>query len=208
MIFIGIKKKTISYIVLAVILSLLVLSIYNSARIAENENRYQSVLSVTRMFEDTNFIAYMADEEAQRESRNIEVFDIAKGEVIRRTPLSLDLQNEVLTYVKSIKSLYTKAVPFPQKGYVIRVPFDPPVTVNLKPLAESGIKTLDQVFIIVSDREAPIMLVLDSKLRPYFYTFSASIQPLLDYLKINPEELSSPSPSPSPTQAPASTSGE
>jgi hypothetical protein len=101
---------------------------------------------------------------------------------------SVDIQNEVFNYVKTIKGLYTKVMPFPEKGYVIRVPFDTPMKVDQKLLNKSGIKVLDSVFIILSDKEAPIMLILDSQERPYFYTFNASVQPLLDYVKLKPEE--------------------
>lgn len=190
MIFITVKKKTLGIIVLVIILCLIGVTIYSSARIAQNENKYQSVLGITRMFDDTHFITYMSDvseEEAQREKPNVEVFDISRGEVVVKKPLNADIQNEVFNYVKTIKSLYTKVMPFPEKGYVIRVPFDPARAVDIKLLNDAGIKTLDSVFIIVSDKEAPIILVLDSQRRPYFYTFNASVKPLLDYLKIKPE---------------------
>ncbi len=79
-------------------------------------------------------------------------------------------------------------MPFPEKGYVIRIPFEKPIKVDQKLLNKSGIKAVDSVFIIVSDKEAPIMLILDGQEKPYFYTFNASIQPLLDYVKLNPED--------------------
>ncbi len=191
MIFISVKRKTLGFIVLAIILCLVAVSIYSTVKIAQNENKYQSVLNMTRMFEDTHFIAYISDVEAQRESQGIEVFDIGKSEVISKAPLTADIQNEVFNYVKAIDKLYTKVMPFPEKGYVIRVPFEPPMNVKVKLLNESGIKTLDSVFIIISDKEAPILLVLDSQRRPYFYTFKASVQPLLDYVKLKPQAKAS-----------------
>lgn len=188
MIFIGIKRRTLGFIVLAIILCLVAVTIYSTVRIAQNENKYQSVLGIARMFEDTHFIAYISDEEAQQDKQNIEVFDIGKGQVILRAPLNADIQNEVFNYVNSIKGLYTKAVPFPEKGYVIRVPFDPPMNVKVKLLNDIGIKSLDSVFIIISEKEVPLLLVLDNQRRPFFYTFNASIQPLLDYVKLIPQQ--------------------
>jgi len=187
MLFISIKKKTMGLFLAAVILCLVAVIIYTAVRVSYNENKYQSVLAMTQMFDDTHFIAYISNVEAHKEKRNIEVFDIAKGEVIRSEPSNIDIQNEVFNYVKSIKSLYTKVMPFPDKGYVIRVPFDTPMKVDQKLLLESGIKAVDSIFIILSDKEAPIMLILDSQERPYFYTFNASVQPLLDYVKLKPE---------------------
>lgn len=188
MLFISIKKKTLGLVALVIILCLVVVSIYGIVKIAQNENKYQSVLVMARMFEDTHFIAYISDEEARSEKPAIEVFDIGKGEIISKTPLTSDVQNEVFNYIKSIKSLYTKVIPFPEKGYVIRVPLDPPMNVNIKLLNDVGIKSLDSVFIILSNKEAPVLLVLDNQRRPYFYTFNASIQPLLDYVKLKPVE--------------------
>jgi hypothetical protein len=189
MIFIGIKKRTLGLIALVVILCLVLVTIYSVVKIGQNESKYQSVLTMTQMFEDTYFIAYISEEEeARSEKPSIELFDISKGEVIKRMPLTSDIQNEVVNYVKTIKSLYTKVVPFPKKGYVIRIPFERPIKTNLKLLNEQGIKSLDSVFIIISEKEQPLILVLDNQRRPYFYTFNASIQPLLDYLGLKPEQ--------------------
>lgn len=187
MIFISIKKKTFGLILVVVILCLLMVSIYAAVKVSHNENKYQSVLVMTEMFDDTHFIAYISSRKANNESKNIEVFDITKGEVILTEPTNIEIQNEVFNYVKTIKSLYTKVMPFPEKGYVIRVPFNEAIKVKQKLLNEAGIKSLDSLFIILSDKEAPIILVLDSHERPYFYTFNASIQPLLDYVKLKPE---------------------
>jgi len=164
----------------------MVLYVYSSAKIAENENKYQSILCLARMFDEATFIAYLGDISAQTDKYNIEVFDIEKGEVIIKKSISPDMQNEAYNYVSNVKSLYTRVIPFPEKGYVIRIPFNPPRNVNVELLNNQGIKSLDSIFIILSDREAPVLLVLDSKLRPFFYTFSASIQPLLDYLDLKP----------------------
>ncbi len=187
MIFISIKKKTFGLILIVVILCLLVVSIYATVKVSHNENKYQSVLVMTQMFDDTHFIAYISNREAEREMKKIEVFDITKGKVILSEPINMDIQNEVFNYVKTIKSLYTKVIPFPEKGYVIRVPFDTALKVKQKLLNKAGIKALDSLFIILSDKEAPIILVLDSQERPYFFTFDASIKPLLDYVKLNLE---------------------
>ncbi|NLB77291.1 MAG: hypothetical protein GX796_00145 [Clostridiaceae bacterium] len=186
MLFISIKKKTIGLFFLAIILCLVAVTIYSAAKVSHNENKYQSVLAMTQMFDDTHFIAYISDVEAHKNKQNIEVFDITKGEVIITEPTCMDIQNEVFNYVKTIKSLYTKVMPFPEKGYVIRVPFDTPIKVNQKLINEAGIKAVDSLFIILSDKEAPIMLILDGQERPYFYTFNANIQALLDYVKLKP----------------------
>lgn len=186
MFFISINKRSVGYIVAVIFLCLMVLYVYSSAKIAENENKYQSILCLARMFDEATFIAYLGDISAQTDKYNIEVFDIEKGEVIIKKSISPDMQNEAYNYVTNVKSLYTRVIPFPEKGYVIRIPFNPPRNVNVELLNNQGIKSLDSIFIILSDREAPVLLVLDSKLRPFFYTFSASIQPLLDYLDLKP----------------------
>lgn len=187
MIFISIRKKTFGIFLTVVVLCILAITVYAAVKVSQSVNKYNSVLEITRMFDDTHFIAYITDRNENNNSKNIEVFDITKGGVIARKPSTMEMQNEVINYVKSIKSLCTKIMPFPEKGYVIRVPIDPPVKVKQKQLNDAGIKTLDCVFIILSDKEDPILLVLDKQERPYFYTFDASIQPLLDYMKLSPE---------------------
>ncbi len=187
MFFITVNKKVVGFVVFAIILCLIAVCAYSLAMVSESKNKYESVISITKMFDDTHFIAYMTDEMVQNEVKNIEVFDIAKGEVILSKPLNHDIQNEVFNYVKTVKDLYVKVMPFPEKGYVIRVPFEPPRNVDVPLLNETGIKTIDSVFIILSDKEAPIMLILDSNLRPMFYTFNSSIDPLLEYLDLKTE---------------------
>jgi len=186
MIFISIRKKTFGIFLTVVVLCILAITVYAAVKVSQSVNKYNSVLEITRMFDDTHFIAYITDRNENNNSKNIEVFDITKGGVIARKPSTMEMQNEVINYVKSIKSLCTKIMPFPEKGYVIRVPIDPPVKVKQKQLNDAGIKTLDCVFIILNDKEDPILLVLDKQERPYFYTFDASIQPLLDYMKLSP----------------------
>lgn len=195
MIFISLKRKTLGLILFAIILCLVTVIVFTTVKVFHNENKYQSVLAMTQMFDDTHFIAYIADVETRNSKpemkQYVEVFDINKGEVIISEPSNMDIQNEVFNYIKTIKSLYTKVIPFPEKGYVIRVPFDKPIKVKQKLVNESGIKAVDSVFIIISNKEAPIMLILDSQQRPFFYTFNASIKPLLDYVKLKPEDQTS-----------------
>jgi len=188
MFFMSVNRKVLGVVALVIVLFFAVFIIYSTGRISENRNMYESVLCMTRMFEDTHFIAYIYDVTASSVSKNIEVFDISKGKVIINQPINADIQNEVSNYVKSVKSVYTKVMPFPEKGYVIRCPFDPPIKTREKLLNDAGIKVLDSVFIIISDKEAPILLVLDSQQRPNFYTFNSNIQPLLDYVKLIPYE--------------------
>lgn len=190
MFFITVNKKIVGIVVFAIILCLMALCAYSLAMISESKYKYESVITITKMFDDTHFIAFMTNEMAQnkgKEVKNIEVFDIAKGEVILSKPLNHDIQNEVFNYINTVKDLYAKVMPFPEKGYVIRVPFEPPRNVDVPLLNETGIKSVDSVFIILSDKEAPIMLILDSKLRPLFYTFNSGIDPLLEYLDLKLE---------------------
>jgi len=186
-IFIGIRKRTFGIFLAVVILCLLAVSVYAAVKVSHNENKYQSVLAMTKMFDDTHFIAYISGSNTAERSKNIEAFDITKGEIIISQPSNINIQNEVFNYLKTIKSLYTKVMPFPDKGYVIRVPFNESIRVDQKILNDSGIKSVDSLYIILSDKEAPIILILDNQERPYFYTFNASIQPLLEYIKLNPE---------------------
>lgn len=186
MFFISINKKVVGLVVFAIVLCLIAICAYSLSVISDTKNKYESVISITRMFDDTHFIAYVADESVQNKKK-IEVLDIAKGEVILTKSVNQDIQNEVFNYVKTVKEIYAKVMPFPEKGYVIRVPFDPPRTTDVKLLNDTGIKNFDAVFIILSDKEAPILLILDNNLRPVFYLFNAGVDPLLEYLDLKVE---------------------
>lgn len=192
MILISLKRKTLALIVSFIILLLVAITVFTAVQVFHNQNKYESVLAMTEMFEDTNFIAYISSFDTPQkkpgEKQYVEVFDIKEGKVILSEVSNLEIQNEVRNYLKTIKSLYTKVMPFPEKGYVIRIPFDKAIKVDQKLLNESGIKAIESVFIIISDKEAPIMLLLDAQKKPYFYTFNASIQPLLEYVKLKPDE--------------------
>ena len=41
-------------------------------KVSHNENKYQSVLAMTQMFDDTHFIAYISGKDAKDRSKNIE----------------------------------------------------------------------------------------------------------------------------------------
>lgn len=187
MIYISVKRKTAGIIGTVLVLGLLALNGYTAASARNTSNKYEALLSYSERFDSTSLVGYFTASDTQSANTgNIEVFDIAKGEVISREPMTMDIQNEVINAVKSIESLYTKVSPIPSIGYVVRIPFDKEVAIENKYLNGAGIKDVSQVFFIIQDKEPPILLVLDIKARPFFFVFKASLEPLIEYLQLKP----------------------
>ena len=57
-------KKNVGIVVFAIILCLIALCAYSLAMISESKYKYESVITITKMFDDTHFIAFMTNEMA------------------------------------------------------------------------------------------------------------------------------------------------
>lgn len=101
----------------------------------------------------------------------VEIFDIAKGEVIKRFEVTSEIQRKVEEYLDKITGLYVKVKAFPDKGYIMKVPLKPQTEVSNEWLNSYGIYSVNDVYIIFPDGEKPYLLILDSSLRPLFFNF-------------------------------------
>jgi len=82
--------------------------------------------------------------------------------------------------------LYAAVKAFPDNGYIIRIPVVPPIQVQNPWLNDYNIYSVDQVFILLPEQGDPYLLVLDNKLRPYFYYFNGNVEALLKDLDFYP----------------------
>jgi len=125
--------------------------------------------------------AFLISDSRNEESRQIEIFSINKGIVIKKAPSSVVIQNEVIKYLNRITGLYVKVKALPDKGYIIKVPIEPPLKIQTEWLDN----LVSDVFIIFpDDKTSPYLLILDDKNRPYFYTFDSSTEMLLKELNL------------------------
>jgi hypothetical protein len=71
--------------------------------------------------------------------------------------------------------------PLPSKGYIVKIPINPPLMVQNQFINAP----VDNIFIIFTETEPPILLLLDEKGKPFVYNFSAKTDTLKKYLNFN-----------------------
>lgn len=142
------------------------------------------------LFNKTSAEAFLYSDNQNIENRQIEIFSINKESVVKKAPLSPVIQNEAVKYLNSITGLYVKVKALPDKGYIIRIPLEPPLKIKTEWLDD----LVDEVFVIFpGDKALPYLLILDDKNRPYFYTFEENTEILLkelnftDILPVTPD---------------------
>ncbi|MDQ2085033.1 hypothetical protein RBH29_01095 [Herbivorax sp. ANBcel31] len=128
-------------------------------------------------FNDSSMVAFMEFAiSLDEEIKNIEVFDISKGQIINRQHSNELIQNEAIEYLKGITGMYPKTNAISDKGYIVRIPLEPSVSVKNQWLDE----ILNEVYIIFPSKDnCPYLLILDDKNRPLFYTFNSNTDTLL-----------------------------
>lgn len=98
----------------------------------------------------------------------VQIFDIGKGKVVKRMKVTESLQEQARQIIGSITGMYAKVQPFPDKGYIVRIPVDPAVRVQNEYINA----TIDRIYVIFTENEPPIVLILDSSEKPFVYNFS------------------------------------
>ncbi|MFD2444264.1 hypothetical protein ACFSO7_09825 [Bacillus sp. CGMCC 1.16607] len=118
--------------------------------------------------------------------KNIEVFDIQKGKVIKAVPLQDEFQAEVKKYIAGIDHIYVKINPIPKKGYMIKIPLNPKVHIQNQWINTNS----DQIILVFTKDEKPYLMVFDDKNHPLFFTFKGgNTDVLLRNLQINLNDL-------------------
>lgn len=114
---------------------------------------------------------------------NVELFDIGKGCVIKMIPVDDAVLAESKKIIRGITGYYLKANAIPEKGNIIKIPFEPDLNVRNKWLNNCGIKAIDKMYIVYPEESTPYVLILDKKGRPYLYNFDYDANRLLN--KVN-----------------------
>jgi hypothetical protein len=167
MVFIQIDRKLVKAVFIIFITISLGLNICNYVQNRKLENRYKVISCIANQFDIRH--------------KDVEIFDISKGEVIKKVQLNPAIRKEVEEYLKNITGMYGKVKALPEKGYIIRVPMEPFVNVNCQWLTGYGINSVDEVFILFPEK-GKYLLVLDSKYRPLFYNFDGNTDELLNII--------------------------
>ncbi len=180
MVIVKVKTRHIAIIFAFIAVCFIGISLYKGKEGIDADNKFKSIsINVGEPSRD-NMVSFLASSDSSNINNNIEIFDIAKGEVIREVEANPVIQKEAKNYLKNITGMYSKVKAFPEKGYIIRIPFEPSAEVNNKWLSFYDINSVDQVFIIFPDQGNPYLLVLDEKYRPLFYNTESDVNNLLE----------------------------
>lgn len=174
-----IKTKLSNVILIAILVTSFGFSIYcyieNKTRTYSNELAANS----TEQPDHTNLVAFLTLPSSQVQGYGtIEIFDIGKEQVIKKVSSNDAIQKEVKSYLKGITGMYVKIRPIPEKGYMVKIPLEPPIKVE-----NSWLNSLvDQMILVLPEHEVPYLLVFDNENRAVFYTFKGTVKGLLKQL--------------------------
>jgi hypothetical protein len=127
------------------------------------------------------FILFTTNAMAQT-NHQIKIIDIKKGKVIKNVQKNPDLQQEVEKFLEGITGVYVKLNPYPNNGFVIKIPLEPNVTVKNQWFNDF----VDEVMIIFPVQENPYLLVFDNENQPYFFIFQGNTSKFLGLLNFKP----------------------
>ena len=179
MIIFRMSKKHLKIFIILVLAVSFGINVYNFKTNRELSDKYNLLTCITNHLENASIITFLISMEAQIQSdKQIEIFDINNGCVIKRISPNITIQKEVENYLNGITGMYPKVKAFPDRGYIIRIPLKPSVNVENLWLDD----LVDEVFIMFPEQEKPYMLILDDEKRPLFYNFEGNIDALLKYL--------------------------
>ncbi|WP_078392584.1 hypothetical protein [Shouchella patagoniensis] len=112
----------------------------------------------------------------------VEVFDLKKEKVTEFIPSSAAVEKEAKKLIDSADSLVTKIDPIPKSGFMVKVPFSSPVSVN-----NQWVKTnLNQAIFIFPVDEKPYVMLVNEEEQAIFVYFSAGPQSLFNALHFSP----------------------
>lgn len=178
MVIVRIDGKILKIVIIIALVTVLGFNIYNYIRHTgfADSNISQS--------DNASINAFLVQTNIQTQGyENIEIFDINKGAVIKKVPWTPVIQEETANYLKGITNLYTKFKPIPKKGYMVKIPLAPPVTVK-----NQWLDTLvDEVIIIIPDQGKPFLLVFEDGNKALFFNFEGDTEALLENLNLHPE---------------------
>ncbi len=174
-------RKAILFLILALILVFL-LGIFFFIERPQKDVKNSEIVACSANLDNSKFVAFLASSDS--EQKNIEIFDIIRGEVIKVKSLTEEVRTLSASYVRNVKSLYVKVNAFPNKGYIVKIPQVPPLKTQKPLFTDYGINTISELFVIFPEQEVPYLLVLDKKYNPFFYNFEGNTEKLLSLIEL------------------------
>lgn len=115
-----------------------------------------------------------------KEYRNIEIFDITEGRVVKVVKLNSVIQKEVKEYLIGIVGVYAKSDPIPTKGYAIKIPLEPSISIKNKWINS----VIDEVILMFPNEEGPehFLMIFENENKLVCFTFQGNTKLLLKNL--------------------------
>ncbi|MBP1932413.1 hypothetical protein [Ammoniphilus resinae] len=107
---------------------------------------------------------------------DIEVFDIAKGEVVQRISNNAAMQEEIIKSLESISGLAKPLDSKPAQGKMIRLPLEKPVQIKNQWVDLE----VYEVFMILLPTKEPFLILYDESRNPYLVNFNYSPKRLME----------------------------
>ena len=117
---------------------------------------------------------------AVQAEKQVEIFDIGKGEVTMVVQLNSGIQKEVETFLKSITDVNRMLNPVPRDGFMVKVPLEPTYLIQNKWLND----LVDEVIVMFPSKNDPCLMVFDNENRAHFFMFTGETDTFLTKLKI------------------------
>lgn len=109
-----------------------------------------------------------------QDSNNIEIFDPKQNKVVKVVQLSPEIQNMVAGWITNINGMCGKLDPITDDGYAIRVPLNPPVTVNNNWLNA----VVREVYILIPEKDPPFYLIFEGENKLSCFQFNGDVNML------------------------------
>jgi len=187
MVLIRINRKLVKITLAIVLIISLGFNIFSYFQKVELTDKYESLFCIANKFKETSLVTFLTSTQtSDNVSKVIEIFDISKGEVIKKVQPNTSIQKAAISYLDGVSGIYVKVNAFPDKGYIIRIPLNPTAKVQTHWFNDYNIDSIDEVFILFPEQGDPFLLVLDKKSRPFFYTFKGDVDLLLKMLELSP----------------------
>lgn len=130
------------------------------------------------------FLFLFSTNASAQTNRQIEIFDISKEQVVKRIPVSMEIQEDVKRLLERTTSVYPKVKPIPSRGFMIKVPLEPALELRNQWLHGK----INQVILVFPPKERPFYLVMDEKNRTHLFLFEGETSTLLRKLNYKPRE--------------------
>jgi hypothetical protein len=179
MVIISISKRRLKLLALTVLAVLLVFVGVDRIFASRGAERYKELVKALKQQEIAVSDEILSATSPEPEnSGEVQIFDIGKGRIVKKMKTSPAIQNEAEKMVSSITGVYTRIKPFPDNGYIVRLPLNPALLVQNGYISAS----VDKIYVIFTQKEPPILLILDNNEKPFVYNFSRSTEELIKHL--------------------------